>query len=130
MIRKSLIASAVILCGTVAFSCVAKAGSADVHFTANVPSSCTFSNVTNGTLGLNVAGTTLSSIASGTAGSATLTMRLAPGTYRLDLDPAGFPPDWQAAVNAYAVDVVAGSLYTCFSATHQVVYDIWHCNGC
>jgi len=36
-------------------------------------------------------------------------VHLTPGKYRLDLDPAGFPPDWQAQVNAYAVDVVAGS---------------------
>ncbi len=36
-------------------------------------------------------------------------VRLPPGTYRLDLDPAGFPPDWQAASEALAVNVVAGS---------------------
>jgi len=36
-------------------------------------------------------------------------VRLSPGNYRLDLDPAGFPLDWQAAVDAYAVEVVAGS---------------------
>ncbi|HBB30764.1 MAG TPA: hypothetical protein DDZ80_32620 [Cyanobacteria bacterium UBA8803] len=36
-------------------------------------------------------------------------IRLSPGTYRLDLDPAGFPPDWQSALDAYAVEVVAGS---------------------
>lgn len=38
-----------------------------------------------------------------------LLLRLPPGTYRLDLDPVGFPPDWQASVDAEAVDVVAGS---------------------
>jgi hypothetical protein len=36
-------------------------------------------------------------------------VRLTPGTYRLDLDPAGFPIDWQANTDALAVDVVAGS---------------------
>ncbi len=36
-------------------------------------------------------------------------VRLPPGTYRLDLDPAGFPLDWQAMVDAYAIEVVAGS---------------------
>jgi hypothetical protein len=36
-------------------------------------------------------------------------VRLNPGTYRLDLDPAGFPEDWQAKTDAYAVDVIAGS---------------------
>ncbi len=36
-------------------------------------------------------------------------VRLNPGTYRLDLDPAGFPEDWQATTDAYAVDVIAGS---------------------
>lgn len=36
-------------------------------------------------------------------------VRLNPGSYRLDLDPAGFPPDWQSTNDAYAVDVVAGS---------------------
>ncbi len=34
---------------------------------------------------------------------------LEPGIYRLDLDPAGFPPDWSPVENAYAVEVVAGS---------------------
>ncbi len=38
-----------------------------------------------------------------------LLVRLNPGTYRLDLDPAGFPEDWQVKADAYAVDVVAGS---------------------
>ncbi len=36
-------------------------------------------------------------------------VRLAPGTYRLDIDPSGFPADWQTTVDALAVDVVAGS---------------------
>ena len=36
-------------------------------------------------------------------------LRLNPGTYRLDLDPAGFPENWQAVYDNYAVDVVAGS---------------------
>jgi hypothetical protein len=36
-------------------------------------------------------------------------LRLAPGNYRLDIDPAGFPSDWQATVDALAVNVVAGS---------------------
>ncbi len=38
-----------------------------------------------------------------------LLVRLPPGRYRLDFDPSGFPPDWQATTNALAVDVVAGS---------------------
>ncbi|NER22408.1 MAG: carboxypeptidase regulatory-like domain-containing protein [Symploca sp. SIO1C2] len=36
-------------------------------------------------------------------------VRLPPAIYRLDLDPSGFPLDWQATVDAYAVEVVAGS---------------------
>lgn len=36
-------------------------------------------------------------------------VRLNPGTYRLDLDPAGFPEDWQTTANAYAVNVIPGS---------------------
>ncbi|MGB7444156.1 MAG: carboxypeptidase-like regulatory domain-containing protein [Coleofasciculaceae cyanobacterium] len=36
-------------------------------------------------------------------------VRLTPGIYRLELDPSGFPLDWQAPVDAYAVEVVAGS---------------------
>ena len=36
-------------------------------------------------------------------------VQLPPGTYRLDLDPAGFPLDWQPTVDAMAVEVVAGS---------------------
>ncbi len=38
-----------------------------------------------------------------------ITVRLPPGTYRLDLDAAGFPLDWHTSKNALAVDVVAGS---------------------
>ena len=38
-----------------------------------------------------------------------INVRLAPGKYRLDLDPAGFPLDWHTSKNAIAVDVVAGS---------------------
>jgi Carboxypeptidase regulatory-like domain len=36
-------------------------------------------------------------------------VRLKPGTYRLDIDPAGLPLDWQASTDATAVDVAAGS---------------------
>ncbi|WP_201278146.1 carboxypeptidase-like regulatory domain-containing protein [Scytonema millei] len=36
-------------------------------------------------------------------------LRLPPNTYRLDFDPAGFPPDWQAQLDALAVVVSAGS---------------------
>ena len=36
-------------------------------------------------------------------------VRMFPGIYRLDLDPAGLPPDWQAAAESLAVDVIAGS---------------------
>lgn len=39
-------------------------------------------------------------------------LQLAPGNYRLDIDPAGFPIDWQAQTSAYAVEVVAGSYTT------------------
>ncbi|BAU07070.1 carboxypeptidase-like regulatory domain-containing protein [Fischerella sp. NIES-3754] len=39
-------------------------------------------------------------------------VRLFPGKYRLDLDPAGFPLDWKATTDALAVDVVAGSYTT------------------
>ncbi|MCC5658129.1 carboxypeptidase-like regulatory domain-containing protein [Nostoc sp. XA010] len=38
-----------------------------------------------------------------------INIRLYPGTYRLDIDPAGFPVDWQASTDAIAVNVVAGS---------------------
>ena len=34
---------------------------------------------------------------------------LSTGVYRLDLEPAGLPPDWKAAVESLAVDVIAGS---------------------
>ncbi len=36
-------------------------------------------------------------------------LRTSPGVYRLDLDPAGFPLDWQADMSAVAVEVVPGS---------------------
>lgn len=35
-------------------------------------------------------------------------VRVEPGTYRLDLDPAGYLLDWHPAKTAYAVEVVAG----------------------
>ncbi|MEA5468352.1 carboxypeptidase-like regulatory domain-containing protein [Spirulina sp. 06S082] len=36
-------------------------------------------------------------------------LHLPPGTYRLDLDPAGYPIDWQPLKSAYAVVAVEGS---------------------
>jgi len=36
-------------------------------------------------------------------------VELPPGQYRLDLDPAGFPLDWQSDITAMAVEVSAGS---------------------
>lgn len=36
-------------------------------------------------------------------------VRLSPDTYRLDLDPAGYPLDWKPVETAYAVKVVPGS---------------------
>ena len=36
-------------------------------------------------------------------------INLSPDSYRLDIDPAGLPPDWQAVTTSYAVKVVAGS---------------------
>ncbi|PSB45643.1 hypothetical protein C7B80_16260 [Cyanosarcina cf. burmensis CCALA 770] len=55
-------------------------------------------------------------------------LRLPPNTYRLDFDPAGFPPDWQAHLQALAVVVSAGSytpvfvpLVPAFSRTGVVI---------
>jgi hypothetical protein len=36
-------------------------------------------------------------------------VRVPPDTYRLDLDPAGFPTDWQTTFNAIALNVQAGT---------------------
>jgi hypothetical protein len=36
-------------------------------------------------------------------------LRLPAGTYRVELELAGFPPDFQPSVNAFAVEAVAGS---------------------
>ncbi len=38
-----------------------------------------------------------------------ISLHLPPGRYRLDIDPAGLPVDWQAPTSAYGVEVVAGS---------------------
>lgn len=38
-----------------------------------------------------------------------INIRLFPGTYRVDLDPAGYPVDWQTNEDAIAVQVIAGS---------------------
>jgi hypothetical protein len=36
-------------------------------------------------------------------------VQLQPGSYRLDLDPAGYPLDWQAEIESYGVEVIPGS---------------------
>jgi hypothetical protein len=38
-----------------------------------------------------------------------VSVRVVPGTHRIDFDPAGFPPEWQTDKNAVAVDVAAGA---------------------
>ncbi|MGK7924092.1 MAG: carboxypeptidase-like regulatory domain-containing protein [Spirulina sp.] len=50
-------------------------------------------------------------------------LRLPPGTYRLDLDPAGYPIDWQPLELAYAVEVIEGSytpIYVPFIAAYSL----------
>ncbi len=49
--------------------------------------------------------------------------QLAPGTYRLDLDPAGYPVDGTPTQSAYAVNVVAGS-YTTITVPFTISYTI------
>lgn len=39
-------------------------------------------------------------------------LKVPPGIYRLDLDPAGYPLDWKPVQPAYAVKIVAGSYTT------------------
>lgn len=41
--------------------------------------------------------------------SAKIAVRLQPNVYRLDLDPSGFPLDWQTTEDAYAVEVTPGN---------------------
>lgn len=97
MIRKTLIASTLVLCGTVGFTSSVKAEeTTDVHFTANVPASCTFSEVNDGTLGL-LAGTTLTSAVAdgGTAGTAKLTCNNVLATLTADA------PAQQGTVDGY-----------------------------
>ena len=50
-------------------------------------------------------------------------MRLPPGAYRVDLEPAGFPPDFQPSINAFAVEVVEGS-YTPILIALQPAYTL------
>jgi Carboxypeptidase regulatory-like domain len=38
-----------------------------------------------------------------------ISLRVAPGKYRLDFDPAGFPINWRTQAPGYAVEVAAGS---------------------
>jgi Carboxypeptidase regulatory-like domain len=38
-----------------------------------------------------------------------IAVRVAPGRYRLDFDPAGFPSNWRTQAAGYAVEVAAGS---------------------
>jgi hypothetical protein len=41
-----------------------------------------------------------------------VSVRILPGSHRIDFDPAGFPSDWQADREAVAVDVAAGAYTT------------------
>ncbi|MDB9371810.1 carboxypeptidase-like regulatory domain-containing protein [Nodularia sphaerocarpa] len=50
-------------------------------------------------------------------------LKLAPGIYRVDLDPAGYPLDWKPAEVAAAIEVVAGS-YTTFSIPFVASYTL------
>lgn len=50
-------------------------------------------------------------------------VKLPPGMYRLDLDPAGYPVDSQPVQSAYAVEVVAGS-YTKIQIPFSVSYTV------
>ena len=36
-------------------------------------------------------------------------LKLAPATYRVDLDPSGYPLDWKPIESSLAIEVVAGS---------------------
>jgi hypothetical protein len=38
-----------------------------------------------------------------------ISLKIAPGKYRLDFDPAGLPPNWRVKAAGYAVEVAAGS---------------------
>jgi len=80
MIRKTLIASAVILCGTVGFTSAAKADSTTVDMTGDVAGSCTFGTVTPGILEINGDGTALVTT---TTGSVPVTCNTT-GTLTLD----------------------------------------------
>lgn len=108
MIRRSLLISAVVLGSVISFSGAAQAGTADVHFGGTVPSSCTFGAIQNGTLGLNVAGTTLSSdpLSGGTAGSTSVTCNNITATLTADnpaqsIAPTGY--DHTQAVKTFSV---------------------------
>ncbi|MEA5583593.1 carboxypeptidase-like regulatory domain-containing protein [Nodularia harveyana UHCC-0300] len=50
-------------------------------------------------------------------------LKLAPGIYRIDLDPAGYPIDWKPAEVAAAIEVVSGS-YTTFSIPFVASYTL------
>ncbi|WP_414552289.1 carboxypeptidase-like regulatory domain-containing protein [Anabaena sp. CCY 0017] len=50
-------------------------------------------------------------------------LKLAPGIYRIDLDPAGYPIDWKPAQVSTAIEVVAGS-YTTFSIPFVASYTL------
>lgn len=52
-----------------------------------------------------------------------LIIRLPPGIYRIDLDTAGFPPDFQPAISTFAMQVVEGS-YTPILIPLQPAYTL------
>jgi Carboxypeptidase regulatory-like domain len=56
-------------------------------------------------------------------GDGRVSLRLPPGQYRLDFDPAGFPADWRTPITGYAVEVAAGS-YTVVRVPLVAAYQV------
>ncbi len=50
-------------------------------------------------------------------------LKIPPGNYRLDLDPAGYPLDWKPTSTAYAVEVAAGG-YTTIQIPFSLSYTV------
>jgi hypothetical protein len=109
MIQRFLLASTLILSSTIAFASTAKADTGDVHFTATVPSACTFSSVTAGTLGLVGTSTLTSAAGGGTAGSASLTCNNALATLTVDAPAVTSAPTGYSNSDATKTVSVVGS---------------------
>lgn len=110
--RQFFVASLVALAGSLIAPVAAQANSQEVLFNGRVLSSCSFSNKQDGTLGLTLAGTMFSSLATGgTSGQVTITCN---GPATLTVNPPevkpGAPTGYNHATATKTASVTGGGV--------------------